>query len=277
SQNMPPESSNTWSAELYQDSVPFVFSPEFTSNILQLLDAKPGEKIWDFGCGSGEVTLELQSLVGDNGLVVGVDSSASMVEQARAKGIKYTILGDVQDPNQEELQNYKKSDAVFSNAALHWCKQNPGGVLESAKQVLRPGGRFVAEFGGWTNCIAATVEGIRSALHGVLRKHSIDPLPRDPWYFPSTEDYQEESDFSSFQHGFRICHISLNPRITPLKGDIKDWLNVFCRGNFLKNMDEKEADIIMNEVNDLCAVDCRDSRGRWSVMYTRLRVVATYQ
>lgn len=42
---------------------------------------------------------------------------------------------------------------MFSNAVLHWCKKNPGGVLESVKKVLKPGGRFVAEFGGRTNCI----------------------------------------------------------------------------------------------------------------------------
>lgn len=47
----------------------------------------------------------------------------------------------------------KKFDIVFSNAALHWCKGNPMGVLSSAKKVLRPGGRFVGEMGGFMNCI----------------------------------------------------------------------------------------------------------------------------
>ena len=47
----------------------------------------------------------------------------------------------------------EKFNAVFSNAAIHWCKANPMRVLESAKNVLKPGGRFVAEMGGFTNCI----------------------------------------------------------------------------------------------------------------------------
>jgi len=47
----------------------------------------------------------------------------------------------------------EKFDAVFSNAAMHWCKANPVGVLMSARKVLKPGGRFVAEMGGFTNCI----------------------------------------------------------------------------------------------------------------------------
>ena len=44
-------------------------------------------------------------------------------------------------------------DKVFSNAVLHWCKRDPVGVIRSAKKVLKPGGVFAAEFGGWGNCI----------------------------------------------------------------------------------------------------------------------------
>ena len=44
-------------------------------------------------------------------------------------------------------------DKVFSNAALHWCKRDPVGVIRSAKKVLKPGGVFAAEFGGWGNCV----------------------------------------------------------------------------------------------------------------------------
>lgn len=43
-------------------------------------------------------------------------------------------------------------DAVFSNAALHWCKRDPSGVLESAKRVLKPGGRYVIDTGGFMAC-----------------------------------------------------------------------------------------------------------------------------
>ncbi|KAF8489396.1 S-adenosyl-L-methionine-dependent methyltransferase [Gautieria morchelliformis] len=251
-----------WSTQLYHANVPFVYSSQYTSTVLELLDAKLGDKIWDFGCGSGEVTRKLQDLVGQNGLVVGVDSSENMVEHARMSGIKHAIIADIQELHADELvETYGKCDAIFSNAVLHWCKRDPGGVLESAKKVLKPGGRFVVEFGGWTNCI-----GIRSALHEVLRRHSMDPVPRDPWYFPSAEDYQEE-----------VHHISLNPRLTPLEGNVKDWMNMFCRWNFLEGLEDEEANLIMEEVNDLCAVDCCDSRGRWSMMYTRLRVVALYE
>lgn len=74
-------SKDTWSASTYNNTASFVYSPAFTSAVLSLLDAKPGEKIIDIGCGSGEVTREIHRLVGAAGLVVGMDSSESMVRQ----------------------------------------------------------------------------------------------------------------------------------------------------------------------------------------------------
>lgn len=70
-----------WSASLYNKNTSFVYSPAFTAPVLELLSAQPGERIIDFGCGSGEVTLEIKKRVegAEGGLVVGLDFSESMV------------------------------------------------------------------------------------------------------------------------------------------------------------------------------------------------------
>jgi trans-aconitate methyltransferase len=70
-----------WSASQYNKTASFVYSATFTAPILELLAAQPGERILDLGCGSGEITLVLQNVVGqkDGGLVVGTDFSESMV------------------------------------------------------------------------------------------------------------------------------------------------------------------------------------------------------
>lgn len=89
-----PDSSG-WSANQYNRDASFVYSAKFTAPVLDLLDAKPGEKIIDFGCGSGEVSLEIEKIVhgkGDTaGFVAGFDASVSMVRtlqlpEARVKG-----------------------------------------------------------------------------------------------------------------------------------------------------------------------------------------------
>ena len=70
---------DTWSASQYNKIASFVYSADNTAPVLALLDPNPGDKIIDFGCGSGQITLELLKVVADAGIVVGVDSSQSMV------------------------------------------------------------------------------------------------------------------------------------------------------------------------------------------------------
>ncbi|KAI0734765.1 S-adenosyl-L-methionine-dependent methyltransferase [Fomitopsis betulina] len=264
----PDKKQDTWSADNYQKTASFVYSKEFTAPVLTLLDAKPGEKVIDVGCGSGEVTLQIKQLIGETGVVVAMDSSASMIAKCKEYGLQHAFVGDAQAieiPASWDASLQGGYDAVFSNATLHWCKQNPRGVVSGAKRLLKPGGRFVIEMGGQMNCI-----GIRSALHHVLRERGYKPEELDPWYFPSTEDYRELLESA----GFDVETISLHPRVTPLNGAVIDWLRLFARPHFLAGFEDKEAEEIMQAVQDICAVDCRDSQGRWSMVYIRLRVVA---
>ncbi|KAG6828285.1 hypothetical protein H0H92_008495 [Tricholoma furcatifolium] len=277
-----------WSASLYNKTASFVYSSAFTTPVLDLLAAKPGERIVDFGCGSAEVTLRLQKLVASapGGLVVGTDFSESMITKAKENGLEHAFVGDIQAlelPDNIPTIN-EKFDAVFSNATIHWCKRDPAGVLESAKKVLKPGGRFVAETGGFLNCVGKrrfirricralklkSGVGLRSAMHEALRKRGYDPVSRDPWFFPSVEDYEKLLTTA----GFQVKHISLNPRITPLIGGAVEWLQLFARHSFMGDLSDEEAKEIIEDAAEICRVDCQDKSGKWSLMYVRLRFVA---
>jgi ubiquinone/menaquinone biosynthesis C-methylase UbiE len=60
-------------------SLPGRLHAKFTDPLLSLLDPKPGQKIVDLGCGSGELTGKLVKAVGNDGFVLGIDSSEDMV------------------------------------------------------------------------------------------------------------------------------------------------------------------------------------------------------
>lgn len=65
--------------ENYNANASFVYSDQFTSPILGLLNPQPGEIIADLGCGTGELTAKIVAAVGGTGTVVGFDSSEKMV------------------------------------------------------------------------------------------------------------------------------------------------------------------------------------------------------
>lgn len=288
--------SSGWSASLYNKTAKFVYSTPFVAPILELLDAKPGESILDVGCGSGEVSLEIEKIVAKEagGVVVGLDASESMVRscasrspsknetdsgvafqiaKAKQNGIQHAFVCDAHDiqvPSDitEAVQGGEgRFDAVFSNAALHWCKRDPLAVLKSAKRWLKPGGRLVVEMGGFMNPYPL---GVRSALYAAIRARGHDPVAYDPWYFPSVEDYTKLLTAA----GFDPTHISLTPRVTPLPNGLYEWLRLFVRNSFLKVFDEDEAREVMEEVVEKCRVDCQDAEGNWCMVYMRLRVRA---
>src|SRR4030095_8644667 len=110
----------------------------------------------------------------------------------------------------------RRFDAVFTNAALHWMKQAEN-VVAGVAGSLKPGGRFVAGFGG-----KGHVATLRQALHGALRKRGIDPWSVDPWYYPEPQAYAELLG----RYGFAVEYMELIPRPTQLPGDILGWLGV---------------------------------------------------
>lgn len=80
------------------------------------------------------------------------------VAKAKANGLPHAYVVDIQNPDAFPSGSPdvdEKFDAVFSNATLHWCKRSPRGAIQSAKRVLKEGGRFVGEMGGFMNCVGA--------------------------------------------------------------------------------------------------------------------------
>lgn len=78
------------------------------------------EAILDLGCGDGVLTEQLSMLVPD-GKIIGIDSSFGMIETAKKfeKSNLSFICLDI-----EEMEYENCFDIIFSNATLHWIKNN---------------------------------------------------------------------------------------------------------------------------------------------------------
>ncbi|SAM82973.1 related to ERG6-Delta(24)-sterol C-methyltransferase [Ustilago bromivora] len=263
-------------ATVYRQNASFVYSSAYTAPVLQLLDPQPGDKILDYGCGSGEITLDLATIVGPDGEVTGLDASDDMIIKACNLHASHPTLqpnAPLQFINQDghdkiPLEHLGVYDKVFSNAALHWMKRDPSLVLSRIHSAIKPNGIFAAELGGFLNCV-----GIRSQLHLALKRRSVDPEKYDPWFFPSPDQYSALLK----EAGFEVESCELVPRITPLpkESGLRGWLRTFA-GPFLNAIEgEEEREKVVGEVEEAVRCDCFDANsGVWSVMYVRLRVKA---
>jgi len=246
----------SWDANLYDGKLGFV--AEFGKGLLSLLEPQYGEKILDLGCGTGDLTAEIAASGADP---VGLDMSVEMIQKAQ---LKYPSLQFLQGDG-ENFQLKQCFDAVFSNAALHWMKR-PEKVVSSVWGVLRQGGRFTAEFGGKGN-----VETIVKAIAAVLETHGVDPMERNPWYFPSIGEYAQILE----SQGFRLTYAAHFDRPTPLKdGDkgLDHWLNMFG-DSFFKGFSEGQKELIFNQVKEQVRPELYDGN-QWIADYKRIRILA---
>ena len=128
----------TWNTALYDGKNAFVW--KYGRGVVELLAPKPGERILDLGCGTGHLTNQIGAAGAE---VIGLDKSQPMIEEARR--LYPDLRFEIADATDFHLA--QPFDAVFSNAAIHWMKDQTA-VARCIWEALRQGGRFVAEFGG---------------------------------------------------------------------------------------------------------------------------------
>ena len=244
----------TWDPLAYERNGAFVHG--LAGGVLEWLNAQKGEYILDLGCGDGQLS---HRLAATGAHVLGADASAEMVAAARERGI------EAEQANAELLPFHDGTfDAVFSNAALHWVR-NQDEMLAQVHRVLRTGGRFVAEMGGHGNIAA-----IHVALRAVLGWHGYGNREDGVNYYPTAESYAERLK----RHGFTVEQMALIPRPTKLaSGGMEGWLRTFRRG-VLDGLPEDVREAVVKETVALLAYALRDEEGNWIADYVRLRFVA---
>ena len=246
---------NNWNAALYDQKHGFV--SEYGKSLLAMLDAQPGETILDLGCGIGHHAKELADA---GAQVVGIDGAASMIEAARERypEIEFEVM---------DARNFAfpyQFDAILSNAVLHWIPE-AGKVAACIATALKPGGRFVAEFGGKGNMqhVISTLRQELDELAGVKTDSG--------WYFPSVGEYATVLE----QHGLEVNMGQLYDRPTRLEDGekgLRNWITMFG-GHMLKDVpDAVREEILKRTEARLRPVLFKD--GAWFADYRRLRVVA---
>jgi trans-aconitate methyltransferase len=247
------EMDQRWDPDLYQNQHSFVY--EFGQGAVEWLAPKAGERILDVGCGTGQLTAQIAECGAE---VIGLDRSPEMLEQARRNfpGLRFELA------DAASFRFSEPFDAVFSNAVLHWVR-DADGVAACVASGLKPGGRFVAEFGGKGNC-AELIAAARAAGSTLGRR------VEQPWYFPGIAEYAGVLEPA----GLEVVAAMLIDRPTKVAGEdgLRQWMTMF--GDYLLNEvpagdQSRFFEIMENEARGALFRD-----GQWWVDYRRLRIRA---
>lgn len=131
-------SEDTWDPDRYhrfrdQRAAPF-------RDLLALVAPRPGGRLLDLGCGSGELTVEAATTLGvAEG--IGVDTSAAMLERAGgldSDRVRF-VPGDLAHPDVDGTW-----DVILANASLQWVPDHDS-VLAGWRARLRPGGQLAVQ------------------------------------------------------------------------------------------------------------------------------------
>jgi trans-aconitate methyltransferase len=206
-----------WDTRTYDRD--FAFVSAYGAELLNWLDAQPGETVLDLGCGTGELAAKIAET---GATVIGIDSDPAMIQAARQR----LPSADLRVADAHDFTVDEPVDAVFSNAALH-CMPSSFEVLGCVSDALRDGGRFVAEMGAIGNAAAIT-----AAVDQACREAGL-PERRWPWVFPSPAQYAAMLEDS----GFEIRELDFRDRPTRLTGEdgLVGWLQMFA-GSVLRDV-----------------------------------------
>jgi demethylmenaquinone methyltransferase/2-methoxy-6-polyprenyl-1,4-benzoquinol methylase len=114
---------------------------------LEILAAKPGEKVLEIGCGTGHSLVSLAQSVGPTGKVHGLDLSQRMLDVARGNLLKAGLAERVELARGDGVQLPYPTDslnAIFMSFTLElFDTPEIPAVLAECKRVLGPDGRIM--------------------------------------------------------------------------------------------------------------------------------------
>ena len=132
------------------------------AEVLERLPLDGDETVLDAGCGTGRVTELLLARL-PSGRVVALDASAAMLELARERLARFgDRVSYIQADLGQPLPIDERVDAILSTATFHWVPDHDA-LFANLAAVLRPGGWFVAQCGGFGNiarfiAVAASID-----------------------------------------------------------------------------------------------------------------------
>ncbi len=264
-----------WNAQDYakSSSAQAIWAQE----LITKLNLSGDEVVLDVGCGDGKVTAEMARSL-PKGFVLGIDSSAEMVEFAIAEHIQPAIA-NLQFACMDARKIDKKSfpgklfhfpfHIVFSNAVLHWVDDQPA-FLRGANRVLGWGGKLVTSSGG-KGCAVDVVR----VFEALIQQSTWQPYFTNfqfPYFFYSADEYAAWLPESSFQP----VRVDLVPKdmIHAGKEGLASWIRTTWMPYIHRVSESRREELIEEFLQEYLNHHPLDSHGNSHVKMVRLEVEA---
>ena len=238
---------------------------EWGARLIGELDLRGDEHVLDIGCGDGSLTASLADAV-PAGSVVGIDSSAGMIEAAirhERNNLKFRVL-DVLDS-----AYFEEFDVIFSNATLHWIK-NHDQLLETLHRALKGHGVIRVNFAGDGNCATLT-RVVRTLMASTSFQASFEGFEW-PWYMPSLDTYRElveNSVYSSVEVWGEIAD-----RYFPDTEAMLKWVDNPSIVPFKQCLDTATGERFHREVAERMTGETKQSDGTCFEQFRRINMIA---
>jgi SAM-dependent methyltransferase len=124
------------------------------------LQARPGERGLDVGCGPAFLACELGHEVGPAGRVIGLDESPEMLRAAQARIAREGLADrvEVREGDAGRLDFPAASFDFVTVVQVYLYVTDVAGALAEAARVLRPGGRLAVVDTDWDSCVWLTTD-----------------------------------------------------------------------------------------------------------------------
>jgi ubiquinone/menaquinone biosynthesis C-methylase UbiE len=112
---------------------------------IALAGVRPGDRVLEVGCGTGDVAIAACAPAGPHGAVSGIDAGTEMIAVARAKAARAGVAVDFRvEPIEALTYPDATFDIVLSSLMMHHLPDDlkRQGLAEIAR-VLKPGGRLL--------------------------------------------------------------------------------------------------------------------------------------
>lgn len=146
-------------------------SAPLSERMLELARVSPGARVLDLATGRGEPAIRAARRVSPNGLVVGVDPQASMLQMARERATREDVRNlELRVMKAEALTDVACFDVALSRWGLMYM-DDPVAALRAARRALVDGGALV---------VAVWVEPDRVSYWSLPRRALAKHVPLPP-------------------------------------------------------------------------------------------------